>query len=131
MTGRCFGGYNISVRKVFCDSSTRKGCIVFEDGGYAMPVYCAPVTNNTGEYLVVIRALEKIIARGGEEQTIICTDSLLVVNQVKGTWQCRKPRLVLLRDRVRQLSSEAKATLLWIPREENLAGIILDRKRGS
>jgi ribonuclease HI len=68
------------------------------------------VTNNEAEYDTLIAALEAILKRlldagadPGSARLVIRGDSLLVINQVKGDWQCKEPRLRMRRDRVREL----------------------------
>jgi len=68
------------------------------------------VTNNEAEYDTLIAALEAILQRltdnGAASKTAkveVRGDSLLVVNQVKGLWEAKEPRLQVRRDRVREL----------------------------
>jgi ribonuclease HI len=68
------------------------------------------VTNNEAEYDTLIAALETIVQRLEDIGAAINTakvairgDSLLVVNQVKGLWEAKEPRLQVRRDRVREL----------------------------
>jgi len=68
------------------------------------------VTNNEAEYDTLIAALEAILKRlldagadPGSARLVIRGDSLLVIKQVKGDWQCKEPRLCMRRDRVREL----------------------------
>ena len=79
-------------------------------------------TNNEMEYTAVITALG--IATNYDT---ILTDSMLVVNQVKGIWSCNFEHLILLRDRVKELAKQKHIKLKWIPRHKNLAGIMLER----
>ena len=87
--------------------------------------YLRQHTNNEGEYEAVLAAL-CLVDLYDLAPAEIKTDSLLVVNQVNGTWQCRKKTLLLQRDKIRrELSWHSNVTLSWIPREENLAGHVL------
>jgi ribonuclease HI len=68
------------------------------------------VTNNEAEYDTLIGALEAIIKRlqdnGAGPATAkldIRGDSLLVINQVLGKWQCKEESMQVRRDKVRQL----------------------------
>jgi ribonuclease HI len=68
------------------------------------------VTNNEAEYDTLIAALEAILQRledsGAAPDTArveVRGDSLLVINQVKGQWEAKEPRLQVRRDRVRKL----------------------------
>lgn len=68
------------------------------------------VTNNEAEYDTLIAALEAILQRLEDSRAAPNTakveirgDSLLVINQVKGKWEAKEPRLRARRDRVRSL----------------------------
>lgn len=68
------------------------------------------VTNNEAEYDTLIAALEAILKKlhdGGASpasaRVEIRGDSLLVVNQVLGTWEVKDPRMQVRRDRARAL----------------------------
>jgi ribonuclease HI len=68
------------------------------------------VTNNEAEYDTLIAALEAILKRLQESgaapstaQLDIRGDSLLVINQVLGQWQCKEETMRARRDRVRSL----------------------------
>lgn len=68
------------------------------------------VTNNEAEYDTLIAALEATLKRLEDQHADLSTasldirgDSLLVVNQVMGRWECHEPRLQVRCDRVRYL----------------------------
>lgn len=70
----------------------------------------ARVTNNEAEYDTLIAALEATLKRLEDQHADLSTasldirgDSLLVVNQVMGRWECNEPRLQVRCDRVRYL----------------------------
>jgi len=117
--------------RIYCDSSTKVACIVAEGQEPKIFAYPEPVTVNVGEYKAVILALEEARNRRLEEVEIL-TDSMLVVNQVNMKWRCKKEHLLPFRGRVWSLLLLAnsfpfsKCTLSWIPREENLAGKVLE-----
>ena len=110
--------------KVYCDSSTREACYVIEEQDPVIVSYSEQVTVNVGEYMAVILALEEA-KRLGLEQVEVLTDSQLVFMQVVGHWQCRCKHLLLFRDRVRELLL-SPFILRWVPREENIAGWVLE-----
>ncbi len=67
-------------------------------------------TNNEAEYDTLIAALEALHKRLQDNGAAPATakldirgDSLLVINQVQGTWQCKEARLQTRRDQVRKL----------------------------
>ena len=77
------------------------------------------VTNNEAEYDTLIASLEATLKRlrdaGADPQTarlIIRGDSLLVLNQVKGEWKCKEPRLRPRMTHVRQLLANFKEAKL-------------------
>ncbi|MFN8489231.1 MAG: ribonuclease HI family protein [Caldilineaceae bacterium] len=68
------------------------------------------VTNNEAEYDTLIAALEAVLKRLADNGAAPSTakldirgDSLLVINQVQGKWQCKEERLQTRRDEVRKL----------------------------
>ncbi len=77
------------------------------------------VTNNEAEYDTLIAALEATLKRlrdaGADPQTarlIIRGDSLLVLNQIKGEWKCKEPRLRPRMIHARQLLGNFKEAKL-------------------
>ena len=76
-------------------------------------------TNNTAEYLALIRLLETAHAQGAR-QLIVYGDSQLVINQVSGRWLIAAKDLVPLARRATELMKAiGDVRLQWIPREEN------------
>ena len=68
------------------------------------------VTNNEAEYDTLIAALEAVLKRLADQRAdaksaklIIHGDSLLVINQVLGSWKCKEARLKVRRDRAQEL----------------------------
>lgn len=75
-------------------------------------------TNNVSEYRAVINALKWV--HGKTAGNIhIKTDSTLVVNQTLGLWKCKKEHLQPLCLEAKKLLYETRASLSWIPREQN------------
>ena len=123
--------------KIYCDSSTTEACLVkvlpSAQEQVFKEAYTKRVTNNVGEYRAVLWALLKVknwkkVKNWEGEDAEILTDSQLVVEQVAGNWMCRKSHLLPLRDEVRRLLEETGATLAWVPRATNLAGLVLEGK---
>ncbi|MCB9140116.1 MAG: ribonuclease HI family protein [Caldilineaceae bacterium] len=87
------------------------------------------VTNNEAEYDTLIAALEAILARlqdaGADPATAQVTmrgDSLLVISQVNGEWQCKEPRLQKRLTRTRELLRRFRLwSLIHQPREKSVA----------
>jgi ribonuclease HI len=95
---------------------------------------CPGMTNNIAEYRGLTGLLEKVIVlrkasieRGDHAESVeilVRGDSLLVVSQVDGSWNCNKDHLIRLRDDARRLLGALRklgveVRLAWIPREEN------------
>ena len=82
------------------------------------------ITNNQAEYLAIISALKKCV--DSDEEIIIYSDSKNTVNQLNHEYAINNEQL-------RNLAREAWAimgkihnlTILWIPRNENMAGKML------
>ncbi|MFN3966923.1 MAG: ribonuclease HI family protein [Endomicrobiia bacterium] len=73
------------------------------------------------EYYGLINALKAIKKTEGIELEIF-GDSELIVKQVTGEWECKKPELRLLRSEARNLLNNfEKWQIKWVPREENKA----------
>lgn len=92
------------------------------------------MTNNVAEYVALGKALSYLVANakdriGPETVLVICGDSKLVVEQVKGAWRCEAPKLVVLRERVAEHLARlgCKVRLEWIPREQNVEADFLSR----
>ena len=111
--------------KIYCDSSTREACVVVEGHDPMIFPYFRTLTVNEGEYMAMYFALEHALA-SRLQSVVVLSDSQLVVNQVNGVYRVRKPHLILLKDAVLVLVKRVGATIKWIPREENLAGLVLE-----
>lgn len=87
-------------------------------------------TNNIAEYHALIYALA--IAQHLEDDIAIKSDSKLVVEQVNGNWKVKDQTLkTLCRDAqilidMRKQLFGFSTTLQWLPREQNLAGHMLE-----
>lgn len=104
------GSSTIGVKSAHCVTDESGQILIYNE----TPQY---LTNNEEEYRAVIAALK--ICQDGDE---ILTDSLLVVNQISGKYKITKPHLKKLCDEARQLLSDKNVKLLWVEREQNLAG---------
>ena len=85
-------------------------------------------TNNEAEYLALLKTLDLVNEKqAGSEDQIIRSDSKLVVNQVKGEWQVKEPRLKELNDKAKDAMQKLGSTRLeWVPRRENYAGLWIE-----
>lgn len=87
------------------------------------------ITNNLVEYKAVRWALRWAAKKASDLDIQIFTDSMLVVNQINGAWQCNKDHLRELRDECREImKSIPRVNLAWVPREENDVADALTRK---
>jgi len=76
-------------------------------------------TNNVAEYEAVIAGLQAV-AELGARVVRVRADSMLVVQQLKGTWKVKNPNLRELRERaLRQLDRFAEVDVEHVPREHN------------
>jgi ribonuclease HI len=76
-------------------------------------------TNNQAEYAALIAGLARARALG-VQRLECCGDSLLVINQMKGTMKVENTKLRPLRDEGRRLAAQfERVTYTWIRRELN------------
>ena len=95
-------------------------------------------TNNEAEYIALLKALDIIEAKWGvageasgkgADPIKIHSDSMLIVNQVKGSYEVTDVKLRQLCENVKGLMKKMSAVKLeWIPREENFAGQWLEER---
>lgn len=85
------------------------------------------MTNNEAEYTALSFCLLYLIERN-IQGPIIMSDSKLVVNQVSGKWKCKSEHLKQYQSAARLLVEKANATVKWVPRSYNRAGIYLEKK---
>jgi ribonuclease HI len=85
------------------------------------------VTNNEAEYSALQQAAVDYM--DWPEWVQFKMDSQLVVNQVKGIYKIEAANLILLNQQTVDLLKKCDATLDWIPREQNLAGKLLERSK--
>ncbi len=101
-----------------------KTCVVFEDGDVKVTRYDRG-TNNEMEYTALVQALSDPRAEGAT----VHTDSQLLVGQLTKGWKVRAGNLQPLNERARSLLDRKRATLIWVPREENRAGKVLEKDK--
>ena len=105
------------------NGSESKYSVVADDGKVLMQSFPEQKTNNEMEYTALIAALS-LKAKKGD---VIFSDSALIVNQVAGFWKVKKKELFPLCIEAQNLLKEKNCTLIWIPREENKAGHLLEK----
>lgn len=99
------------------------GIVITDASGRVVKEVGEPIgegTSNIAEYRALIRALAEAKSLGADE-VLVLSDSQLLVEQVNGRWKVRVPRLVPLRDEaVEAISQFARASIQWVPREQNV-----------
>ena len=98
-------------------------CVIFEDGS-KIREKLEPSTNNEMEYFALLQALRDPRSK----DATIFTDSKLLVGQLQEGWKINAGNLKAIHEECRQLIRSQHAKLVWIPREENLAGKELERQ---
>lgn len=82
------------------------------------------LTNNQAEYMAIIQALKRIIDI--EKEIIIYSDSKVVVSQLNHQYAINNDTLRLLaRDTWSLIKRHKSVKIIWISREQNLAGKML------
>ena len=111
---------------IYCDSSLTEVCVVA--GVFTRFIeHSRKVTVNEGEYYAIIHAI--LQSTDANVPALIRSDSQLIVNQINGVYKCHQPNLLPLRDTARDLIKDRDIIIRWIPREENLAGIALEKRK--
>jgi len=86
-------------------------------------------TVNEAEYYGVLYGIEKFLdylktscVSTKDVELEIYGDSQLVIQQLKGVYECKKPNLRVLRSKVRDLLTNFSSyNFIWVNREQNLA----------
>ena len=115
---------------IYVDGGTRGSRICLVDRSKDLTTVktrTGDLTNNELEYLALIYALEYIKNRNYTEEIIIHSDSKLIVNQVNGGWRVTTETLRPIYKKCMEKLLD-NITLKWVPREKNLAGIVLEDK---
>lgn len=81
--------------------------------------YNGTKTNNVAEYLAVIAALERVMGEYGSESEVgLCSDSKIVVNQLKGGYKVKDRKLKVLHERALKIADNFKSCeFSSVPRE--------------
>ena len=123
--------------KIYIDGSTTDVCYIIDN---RKPIIRPasdehlPITSNVGEYYSLLHALEA--ARQLKLRDIeVLSDSQLLVRQLTQNtrgqyiYKTKAIRLKQLRDLVKMLEESFDSVqYTWIPRKQNLAGIILEER---
>lgn len=91
-----------------------------EECGLAVRPFSEHATNNVGEYVAAIRALEWLTANGFRGPVLLLGDSQLVIRQFTGAYAVRKDHLKEYHRWLTELSKRFSVVRFeWIPRAEN------------
>jgi len=103
---------------------TARTCVMFEDGQVRVEAY-ETGTNNEMEY----RALLSALADARAERATIFTDSQLLVGQLTRGWKVKAENLRPLHSEAKTFLTQRMANLVWVPREQNEAGKVLEKRK--
>lgn len=107
-------------KEFWCDGGIGRICVASSTEVKILKTFG---TNNEQEYKAVIEAMRRI-----PESTTLYSDSQLVVNQLTMGWSVNAEHLVKYHTVAKKLLQDKHIRLIWIPREKNKAGHILERK---
>ena len=101
--------------------TTDSDAVLLEGHGVASSMGDRRSTNNFAEYCALGFGLRHLLDSGWRGSLTICGDSMLVINQVRGSWQCKaehlKPLLARCKGLLRELAIDS--AFAWVPREQN------------
>lgn len=133
---RFFGAEMHRKAIIFCDgaSSGNPGdsgvgvVIIIGDHKYTISEYIGKATNNIAEYTALIRGLQDA-KRHGADAVDVCTDSELMVKQIKGQYRVKSENLIKLYEQAISLLTGFKSySIMHIPREKNTEADNLAKK---
>lgn len=76
-------------------------------------------TNNMGEYMACVKALQ-IAKKMGEKEIMIQSDSQLLVNQLNGKYKVKAEKLIPIHKKIKELVTWFdKVEFVWISRNSN------------
>lgn len=119
--------------KIYTDGSTTRYCFLPE--GEGPRVYDNPkgATHNQSEYLAIIAALIWYAQFGFRmpSELEILSDSEWAIKQLNGQYKVKDDKAIILHHIAQQVRSIAglQVTFTFVPRLENLAGLVLDEKQ--
>lgn len=118
----------ICVDEIYCDGSGFNGLVSRIAYGnknlMKQTIYREPFTNNEMEYQSLIHAIG--IAKKWD---IIYSDSQLIVFQVLGQYKVHDKKLIPLNILATKEINRKHIKIMWIPREQNIAGKYLDKQK--
>jgi ribonuclease HI len=122
---------------VYTDSGLREYCYIIGDFVKVRNPHSSPVTVNEGEYKALLLAIRHIWDNRITYSSVpieieFRSDSQLMIRQLNGQYKCKSPMLSGLKkqiwDTARSLIKVGYGvSFVWVPREQNLAGIELEK----
>lgn len=105
------------------------GGFQYEECGLAVRPFSEHATNNVGEYVAAIHALEWLHAHGFRGRVVLFGDSQLVVRQFNGEYAVRKEHLQEYHRWLTTLAGRFSAVRFeWIPRAQNAHADMLSKQ---
>lgn len=123
---------------VYCDGASRGnpgeagiGYVIIDAGGEVIKEesdYLGLATNNVAEYTALIRSLQDSLKLGAGS-VHVCSDSQLMVRQIKGEYKVKSPGLApLFRQVMGLIATFEDFEIRYIPREQNKYADLLANK---
>lgn len=123
------------MHRIYFDGGTALSAICYYDetcDKYFVKKIPAPLTNNQLEYAALLEAVNYANGQYGDiHEVVFVGDSELIIKQMKGENQVRKFHLKELFNKVKfklkiENIEDFADNFLWVPRDENKAGIYLE-----
>lgn len=91
-------------------------------------MYCGQATNNQAEYIALLNLVDACV-RLGVTDIVIYGDSQLVVQQINGKWQCKKPHLEYFCRSVHdRLANIPRWSVKWVGRDHSVVADDLSKR---
>lgn len=109
------------------DNARKRGGVyaIVNDIGFERIQKIIVISSNQAEYFGMIETLQLI-----NPGDTIYSDSMLVVNQLNGRWRVKSDNIKFFWKEAKEIIKiklKDNIKIKWIPREKNLAGIILEK----
>lgn len=100
-------------------------CVTSGEGKLLVDHMIGDKTNIEAEAFAILAALKRV-DKEGIKNAEIRTDSRFWQRAVDARWGLKETRLFPLRDKLYEMFDKTKASVLWVPREQNPAGQYLE-----
>lgn len=98
-------------------------CVLFENRKPIIEILHEERTSNEMEFRAMIKALELC-----DNNAHIFSDSKIVVGHLIWGWESSSGKLKPLIDHAKNILRHKHCSIIWVPREKNKAGIILESR---